>query len=757
MASPQELSDELPRPKRKKRDQVASPREGEPADEVRHWLSEIHAAKKREDDYREQGERVRSIYAGEKKEQTPFNVLFSNTETMAPALYSAIPRPVVQRRFKDNNPIEKAAADAAQRFLEFQLDTNLDGYETFDDSLKAAVLDALLPGRGVTSVKYEAETADVNGSPVKISDNLCTHTRSWNRVYFGYAKRWADVPWVAFEDFIDKDEAIRLFGPEIAGQIQFTKGEQSDSEKKTKAPDERFTGERKTALVYQIWDRAGGKIVRYLSPQHKESMLLDAPDPLGLSGFFNIPRPLKFIEKTDDLTPTALYTLYEIQATELNSLTVRINRIVKAIKARGIYDGALGEELSNLMDAEDNELLPASSGASQIQGGLDKAIWFMPLEVLTTTLRELYASREQVKQVIYEIIGIADILRGASQASETLGAQQIKTQWGTLRLRPKQAEVQRYARDLLRMFVEIGAKQFSQDTWARMTGLPYLTDAQVQQQMVQLQQLQQQLPMMDPQMQAQAQQQMQQLQAQVKWADVLGVLKDDLQRAFKVDIETNSTIQPEAAEDQKNIADLLNALGQYLNQVAPMVLQGVLPFQAAQSMLLAITRRFRFGGEIEEQIQQMQPPKPQPKEGDGGAAAQKTMQLTAENLQLKGQLAQTQQQQELQQKAREADKREADLAAREAALQSERALFLLEKDHAAAKITNNAQMETQRIEHKKQIAGLTSKQQQQQTRDDGGRAVGQAIARQGEALTDLATQIKALVEVAPKPRKRKAA
>jgi hypothetical protein len=104
-----------------------------------------------------------------------------------------------------------------------------------------------------------------------------------------------------------------------------------------------------------------------------------------------------------------------------------------------------------------------------------------------------------------------------------------------------------------------------------------------------------------------------------KWADVLGVLRDDMQRAYRIDIETNSTVEPEAVEDQKNIADVMNALGQFLNSVSPLVAKGVMPFQAAQSMMLAIVRRFRFGPEIEDYIKQMKSPPPPPDPGQAEA------------------------------------------------------------------------------------------------------------------------------------------
>ena len=82
---------------------------------MRYWINEISAARKREKDFRTDGQRVLDIYDGKKAKSTPFNILFSNTETLLPALYSAVPRPVVTRRFKDDDPIGKASSMAGQR------------------------------------------------------------------------------------------------------------------------------------------------------------------------------------------------------------------------------------------------------------------------------------------------------------------------------------------------------------------------------------------------------------------------------------------------------------------------------------------------------------------------------------------------------------------------------------------------------------------------------------------------------------------
>lgn len=642
--------------------------------DVSHWLKEINAAKTREKEFRRVGEKICSIYDGKEGDKIPFNILFSNTETLIPAVYSMTPRPVVSRRFRDEDPKGKAAAVAAERLLSFLLDTNIDGYETFDNGMKAAVLNAALPGRGVTCVKYDAEVVDVEDeesedshdddeasegekpevevTPYVHSELVCLDSIQWDRVWFGYAKKWSKVPWVAYETHLDKEECLKLFGDK-ANLINYTTGEDQEDNNddfRSKTDYENNTGELKTALIYQIWDKAGGRRVLYVSPQFKDDFLLEEDDPLGLTGFFNCPKPLQFIEGATDMTPIALYTLYEQQAKELNNISRRIINVIDAIKAKGIYDSALGEDIQNILQACENELVPADKGSSlAAEKGMQNAIWFWPVEKLIVVLQQLYVAREACKKVIYEITGIADIMRGNSNASETLGAQEIKQQWGTLRLKRLQKEVQRYARDLIRLMLEIAAQKFSAETWAKMTGLPFVTKdeqaqakqmmmAQQQQAMQQAQMAQAQgiqpppPPQPDPHLQLA-------LEAPV-WEEVLAILKDDVQRAYKVDIETNSTIEAEAAEDQKNISDVMNALAQYLNGVSPLVISGALPFEASQSMMLAIVRRFRFGSEIEDQIKKMQPP--QPKDDGGAAQAAAKLQADTQNLQAMQKQLQTQ-------------------------------------------------------------------------------------------------------------------
>lgn len=669
-----------------------------PSDEVQTWLDEIKDAKKREEHFRKEGERILKIYGAEKNDETPFNILFSNTETLSPALYSAVPRPVVQRRFKDEDPIGKASSTAGQRALEFLLDTNVDGYETFDDALNHAVLDGLLPGRGVCTVKYDAR---VEGDQ-KTWETVCCETRSWNRVYFGYAKKWSKVPWIAYEEYIDREEAIRLFGKDVASKLKFSEGEDAEDDGDTHRSEanEQHLGSKKTCLIYQIWDKDGGRVVRWLSPGYGDGLLRTDPDPLGLTGFFNCPRPLQFVAKANDLIPVAMYMIYENQAKELNRLTVRISNIVAALRARGIYDSELGDDLDRLMKEGDTILIPSDKTSSlAAEKGLQNAIWFMPVEQLVNVLTNLYAAREQCKRVIYEITGISDILRGSSVASETATAQNIKSQWGTMRLKRLQKEVQRYSRDILRMMLEIASTKFSEETWAAMTGLPFLTTEQKQQadQMaVAVQQAQAQGAQIDPAMQ----EQLQQALSMPVWPQVLELLQNDMQRAYRIDIETNSTVEPEAVEDQKNIAELMNALAQYLNGVGPLVAKGVMPMEAAQSMLLAITRRFRFGADIEDQIKKMKAPPPE----DDGKAEMAKMRAEAQQKQAEMQAEMQAEQQRMQmENARMQAEQQMKMLEMKAEMQLENVRLQAQQEADRAKLEAQYAIDAAKVSAQKQI------------------------------------------------------
>jgi hypothetical protein len=569
-----------------------------PDERVLFWLNELKLASGREKGWRKEAEEVVKIYEAEKRDQNSFNILFSNTETLLPALYNATPRPVVRRKQRrGTGPVHLLAAQVGTAIAEYALDTGDPEVESFDSAMQQAVLVAAVPGRAV--VWYT------------VGDS-CIHPETvlWKDFRHGYARRWEDVPWTARPHDMTREELVANFGDRLGNAVPVFAAEMEEDEEVKSGGRSAFDAENnkgsiKVARVWEIWDKET-KVQLYLSPNYPDGILRETPDPYKLLGFFPHSEPLVLFSNVNSLKPRPLYNFYREQANELNRITIRINKIVGVMKVRGVYDSTV-EEIGKVFELDDGEMAPAE-GLAGLAGGsgqpaLDKALWLMPIERLVAVLQQLYTQREQVKQVIYEITGLADILRGASKASETLGAQEIKERWGGLRIKRQQKRVQGFVRKNLRLIVELSLEMLPKDLLVEISSLRLPTAEQKQQ-----------AAMLQNQLVAAGQQMPPELAAVLSsptQEEVFGLLKNDLLRSFHVDIETNSTVDVEATEDKQLITEFMTSVGQFLNGVGPLVQQGILPFEAAQAMLMAVSRRFRFGDEVEEHLQKMAPPKPQ--------------------------------------------------------------------------------------------------------------------------------------------------
>lgn len=581
--------------------------ERDPQGVVRRWTTELGLAKKRDKDWLDEAKKILDRYEGEKKAANSFNILWSNTRIMRPAVYNSVPKPDVRRRYRDADPLGKAASQVLERSLEYSLDS----YD-FHQRMKECVLDVLVPGRGVLRVYYDFEMAseeetDDAGEPVLGEDGkpvtyetITNETATCQFVQHddfrhGPGKRWSQVPWVAFRHRMDRQALVRKFG-DLGKKVEL---DEVDSDH----GDKDIRGLFRTAEVWEIWDKVARKL-KFICPSYKEAPLMDVDDPLRLKGFFPTPRPVYAIETTRSLKPVPIYRLYEEQAKELDKITARINIIVNALKVRGLRHGHL-KELEALFEAGETDLVPIENVSEIMNIGLDKLVWIMPIEKLAQALRYLYEARNEIKNTIYEITGISDILRGSTAASETATAQRIKSNWGSLSLQDLQQEVQRYARDIIRLKAEIIAEHFQLETLQAITDLqfPSAEDKAMAQQQIQQAQMTQQEPPPEA------------LEAlnQPTWEDIQGLLKSDALRQYKIDIETDSTIAEEMAGDVEGITEVLTGLVNWFNGIGPIVQSGHMPAQSAKDIALAIVRRARMGSVVEDAIEEM---------GEGAAPAQ---------------------------------------------------------------------------------------------------------------------------------------
>jgi hypothetical protein len=581
---------------------------------VREWLEAIDLAGDEEKDWRDDAEKAVKLFRGtERTGGRQFNILHANTETLIPALYNSIPVPDVRRRWNDGralanpqNPQEKQQAEASSKVAKDVADTIerglsylVDQYD-FDGLMQSGVRDMALPGRGVARIRLrEDETED--GGDVGYQSVTCEHV-PWAQFRRGPGKVWPDVPWVAFCHYLSRKQLKRLAGEKVGKEVQLDALVRKKDEVKPDGPVPDLYGR---AEVWEIWDKEARKVI-FIARSYAEGPLAEVEDPLSLEGFFPCPRPMYAIASPDTLCPVTPYEVYRDLAEELNLVTRRIAKIIAQLKVKGGYAAAgnLAADLKSLESADDGEFIPFS-GVEQFLsgGGLEKAIMFWPLEPAVKALAQLYLQRDQIKQTIYEVTGIADILRGQTDPDETLGAQQIKAQWGSLRIQRMQAEVARFARDLFRMKAELIATRFTPQNLEMMTGVR-----------------------LDEQGQA--------------------MLQNDALRTYRIDIESDSTIRADMTRSQEQMNLFIGATAQFATAAAGVIPLAPQVLPAAVEVYTSFARKFKLGKQAEDALDSLSqvaaqqtgenaPPSP---EEIKAQADQQKMQMEMQAMQAKAEL-----------------------------------------------------------------------------------------------------------------------
>lgn len=612
------------------------------AETVSRWLDEIDVTKRRNHDFVTRGDQIINRY----KDKQPLtaipayvghrmNVLWSNVETLMPAMYSRTPKPEVERRNKDKDPVGRWASIVLERALAYTLGTH-----DFDLQMREAVKDLLLPGRGQLWVRYEPtfETDPESGEDFVSWEQTKAEYIHWKDFLTNSARSWNEVMWVARRGYYTRTQGLKRFG-EIFSQVSLDhKSDDNDKQDVSSYGTENF----RKATVWEIWDKSEKKVL-FIAPGLKERPLQVMDPGVKFDAFFPCPRPLNATTATDSIMPVADFALYQDQADEIDLMTNRIGQLSKALKLSGVYDANIKAELTQLLQDNDNTtLIPVDEWSTFAEkGGFNGAVSWLPLADAVNALQACYEARDRARQVMYEVTGIGDVIRGATDPRETLGAQQLKSQWGSIRIRDRQKDIQRFARDVMRLMSEVIAEHFSLETLKQMTGVKLLTEFEKQQiQLIQQAEAQaaQQAQMMQaqgmpgqPSMQPAQQQspppsrippQVLELMKEPSWEQVIALLRNDTARGFVIEIETDSTLQPDEAEDKQSAVELLGALTQFFSGTGPIMERVPQTAPMFAELAMFTLRRFKAGETLETLIddtlagvareaQQPKPPNPQ--------------------------------------------------------------------------------------------------------------------------------------------------
>ena len=584
---------------------------------AQYWHIELENADKTEEDWRRRARKVIERYRDERNGDTygigaekKFNILWANTETLKGALFAKMAKPDVRRRFPDNNPVTKDIA----RVLERTLDYANDVYNA-NKPIEAALEDYLLPGRGVVWVVYDpvfvkeiVEMEQINEFGETIIIEVEEERVAEQRCYFDYvhwedyrenpAKRPEDVNWKARRHLWTRDQ-LKDKGFSNVKDIPLNWSPDSDEE--NYEAEEVF----KRAEIWEIWDRV--KYKRYYIAKGYDTVIREDDDPYELQDFYPTPTPMLAVRTNDTSVPIPEFTLYQDQAEELDRITSRISNLIEGLKRRGVYDASV-PELSHLANAGDNDFIPSENFSLLAQkGGLAGVFQQEDITPIGTVLQGLYTQRTQILEIIYEVTGISDLLRGNTKASETATAQQLKAQFGSMRMRKRQEEIERYIRDLFRIKAEIVAEHYEPEILQAITGIEVTPE-------------------------------------------MMQIMRDDKLRAYNIDVETDSTVfSDENAEKQTRI-EFLQTTGAFLEKAVAISNANPLLTPIAFQSLRFLVGAWKIGRDFEEVIdqteqaimqqtqQQMQAP-PQPSENEKMTQAKIQGELMREKMKQEGKLA----------------------------------------------------------------------------------------------------------------------
>lgn len=685
------------------------------SDDVTKWLDVIAAYEREFKQWETRGDTIVKKYRdydtdskARRDAPTTFNILWSNVQTCLPATFARLPKPDVSRRFRDNDPVGRVAALILERALEFEIEH----YPDYRAAMEQSVLDRFLPGRGIAWVRYEphfkaaeigtpedglqitedADEAESSPEAQEVIDYECAPVDYVHWKDFGHtvARTWEEVPAVWRRVYMSRPALVERFGEELGNKIPLDTRPEELSQRAISASDDKYQ-----ACIYEIWDKVSNKAI-WLSKSWQE-LLDERDDPLQLEGFFPCPRPLYATTTSETLIPVPDFKLYQDQAKELDVLADRISGLIRALRVRGVYDAAVPELQRLFSEAGDNEMIPVNNWqAFSEKMGLKGAIDLVDIAPIAQALNEAYKAVDQVKNQIYEIMGIADIIRGSTDPNETLGAQKLKGQFGSLRLRAMQSKVGQFAVEILQIKAQIMCRMFQPETLAKLASVDQLNPAD-QQYIV----------------------------------PALQMLKDEPMRNFRIEVSSDSMIQMDEQQEKQDRLEFLKAVGGFLNQAVPAIEQTpeIAPM-LVEMMKFGVTG-FKVGKNLEgmfdqtldqlrQQASQPQQPKPDPEMAKLQAQGQQAAQELQMKTQADNQRMAMEHQQKMEQIAANHQAKMAEIAAgveaerQKQAFQNEQATAQNQQEAARAELQAHleAQLDAQRTAADERIAAMQEQTKQ---------------------------------------------
>ena len=172
--------------------------------------------------------------------------------------------------------------------------------------------------------------------------------------------------------------------------------------------------------------------------------------------------------------------------------------------------------------------------------------------------------------------GVSDIVRGQVDPREKASQSKIKAEFAGQRLDQRRRQVERCARDVARIQAEMMIELYPPDRLREQSGFDFINEVQD----------------LDEGGREQA------------WQAVTQLLQNEKMRGFRLDVETDSTVELNAQAQQDSRVEFLQSAGSFLQNALPVMQASPEMVPVMGEMLLFAVRSFRSGRTLESKFEE---------------------------------------------------------------------------------------------------------------------------------------------------------
>jgi hypothetical protein len=617
-----------------------------PEGQYNFWTLEMEAARKRLRHWRKQSNDISRRYVDDRvgSQGTDIegragkaegaggmfrlNIFHSNIKTVMDMLYGQLPRVDVSRvDHTGNDDIARVAAEMMERMLRIDVQNN---GETYSGMFHSTLQDRLLGGLGCTRVRYsfseeeikleEAMEVDDDDDDDEVEGNFLgseggeeeveeeveeiyesritdeqapTDYVYWDDILWGWCRNYTGMPWQGFRSYLSKDEVTKRFGEKAGNDVQLKQQGVNQNPEGVTDPD--MSSAWQKAEIWEIWDKASKKVI-WVSPGTPYT-LDTKDDTLQLRNFF--PAPEFFLANATNTlyVPTPDFHMAQDLYNEIDVLQTRVAILTEAVKVVGVYDAAADGIKRMFKEGIENDLIPVDNWALFAEkGGIQGSIDWVPIVDVVNALNKLIEVRDQTIQLLQQVTGMSDIMRGQlDNQYEGVGQTQEKAKFGSARIQALQDEFAGFIANLMQLKAEVICKHFSPETIFAQSNMEFSPDRD-------------------------------------KAGAAIEMMKKGDTLPFRVKIQPETMAMQDYAQLQQERAAYLNGLSTFIQSATPLIQQDPRSLPFLLQMLKWAMAGFKGSSEIEGVLDQAietmsQPEEQQEKPDPEQAKAQQAAEL----------------------------------------------------------------------------------------------------------------------------------